>query len=126
MASEWTTRVVPYIGPFAGDHDANEAVIAVLQKLREEAEKENQANAEEEEEGEDLCNCEFSLAYGGRILLSNTALRLKRGRRYGLCGANGAGKVRGAAPKAMALLCHIAVRGRPVQHPHRPPCHDDC
>ncbi|KAK9839773.1 hypothetical protein WJX81_000473 [Elliptochloris bilobata] len=43
-------------------------------------------------EGEELCNCEFSLAYGGRILLKNTTLHLFRGRRYGLCGANGAGK----------------------------------
>jgi elongation factor 3 len=47
----------------------------------------------EDNEGEDLCNCEFSLAYGGKILLSNTRLWLKRGRRYGLCGANGTGKV---------------------------------
>lgn len=42
--------------------------------------------------GEDLCDCEFSLAYGGRILLSNATLRLKVGSRYGLCGPNGAGK----------------------------------
>ncbi len=41
----------------------------------------------------DLCNCEFSLAYGGKILLNNAKLRLKRGKRYGLCGPNGAGKV---------------------------------
>ena len=46
----------------------------------------------EEEEGEDLCNCEFSLAYGGKILLNNARLHLKRGQRYGLCGPNGAGK----------------------------------
>ena len=47
----------------------------------------------EEEEGEDLCDCTFSLAYGAKILLNNTRLRLKKGRRYGLCGPNGAGKV---------------------------------
>jgi elongation factor 3 len=46
------------------------------------------AAAEEEEEGEDLCNCEFSLAYGAKILLNNARLRLKRGKRYGLCGPN--------------------------------------
>jgi elongation factor 3 len=40
----------------------------------------------------ELCNCEFSLAYGGRILLTNATLRLERGRRYGLCGTNGVGK----------------------------------
>lgn len=51
------------------------------------------AGAEEvEEEGEDLCNCEFSLAYGAKILLNTATLRLKRGNRYGLCGRNGTGK----------------------------------
>ena len=47
---------------------------------------------EDIEEGEDLCNCEFSLAYGAKILLNNATLHLKRGKRYGLCGPNGVGK----------------------------------
>jgi elongation factor 3 len=45
-----------------------------------------------QEEGEELCNCEFSLAYGAKILLNNALMRLIRGRRYGLCGPNGVGK----------------------------------
>lgn len=40
----------------------------------------------------DLCNCEFSLAYGAKILLNNAKLHLKKNRRYGLCGPNGVGK----------------------------------
>jgi len=48
--------------------------------------------AEDEEEGEDLCNTTFSLAYGAKILLNTATLRLKRGHRYGLCGKNGTGK----------------------------------
>ncbi len=47
---------------------------------------------EKEDIAEELCNCTFSLAYGAKILLSNTKLILKKGRRYGLCGANGSGK----------------------------------
>ena len=47
---------------------------------------------DDDEEGEDVCNCEFKLAYGALILLNNAKLRLKRGRRYGLCGRNGCGK----------------------------------
>jgi elongation factor 3 len=47
---------------------------------------------DDEEQGEDLCNCEFSLAYGAKILLNTATLRLKRGNRYGLCGRNGTGK----------------------------------
>ena len=34
-----------------------------------------------------------SSAAGGKILLNKATLRLKKGRRYGLCGANGVGKV---------------------------------
>ena len=57
---------------------------------------------EEKEEGEDLCDCEFSLAYGAKILLNNAKLHLKRGKLYGLCGPNGAGKV-SAALKALCM-----------------------
>jgi elongation factor 3 len=46
----------------------------------------------EDEEGEDLCKCDFSLAYGALILLSNATLHMKKGKRYGLCGPNGCGK----------------------------------
>ena len=46
-----------------------------------------------EETGEiEIVNTEFSLAYGGMLLLSHTNLRLLKGHRYGLCGRNGAGK----------------------------------
>jgi elongation factor 3 len=47
---------------------------------------------DDEEEGEDLCNCQFSLAYGANILLNTATLRLKRGPCYGLCGKNSTGK----------------------------------
>merc|ERR1719473_2098081 len=46
----------------------------------------------EEEEGEDLCNCVFTLGYGSLTLLNNTRLHLKRGRNYGLLGPNDCGK----------------------------------
>lgn len=58
----------------------------------EEVQKKTIDNGDEEEIGEDLCDCEFSLAYGGKILLNNTRFNLKKGNRYGLCGPNGAGK----------------------------------
>ncbi|TQB75874.1 hypothetical protein MPDQ_001475 [Monascus purpureus] len=40
----------------------------------------------------EIVNADFSLAYGGMLLLSHTKLRLLKGHRYGLCGRNGAGK----------------------------------
>lgn len=39
-----------------------------------------------------MCDIEFSLAYGGKILLHNARLPLTRGHRYGLVGKNGVGK----------------------------------
>lgn len=50
---------------------------------------------EEEEEADDkevLADVEFTLAYGTKILLHNTKLKLKRGNRYGLLGPNDCGK----------------------------------
>ncbi|KAK0934664.1 [NU+] prion formation protein 1 [Friedmanniomyces endolithicus] len=46
-----------------------------------------------EDDGEtEIVNANFSLGYGGMLLLSHTNLRLLKGHRYGLCGRNGAGK----------------------------------
>ncbi len=49
-------------------------------------------DVEEHDNLEVLCDCSFSLAYGNRVLLHNTKLKLKRGKCYGLIGPNGAGK----------------------------------
>lgn len=45
-----------------------------------------------EGEGQILCNVQFKLAYGGKILLNTTRFHVRRGRRYGLLGHNGCGK----------------------------------
>lgn len=93
--------VNPFLGALLGDRAGavNETFLArCFKEIASKAVEELEDN-----EGEDLCNCEFSLAYGGKILLSNTRLWLKRGRRYGLCGANGTGKVR---PQALPLACY--------------------
>ncbi|KAI8059612.1 P-loop containing nucleoside triphosphate hydrolase protein [Gongronella butleri] len=78
---------------YGTEHDkhAEKLALAALATC-EEAVAIHDPDEESDDEGEELCNCEFSLAYGAKILLNRTALRLKRGRRYGLCGANGCGK----------------------------------
>ena len=83
--------MVPYLAHLIGAADTAAVCAAFLQKSVKEAKLTN-AKVEEEEEGEDLCDCEFSLAYGGKILLNCARLHLKRGKRYGLCGPNGVGK----------------------------------
>merc|ERR1719230_1135921 len=73
-----------------------EAIINAERFLEEGSTKFGAGKEEEVEEEHDdlevLCDCEFSLAYGNRVLLHNTKLKLKRGKCYGLIGPNGAGK----------------------------------
>ena len=88
--NQWQA-LVPYLQFIAATPEpvtvANEWVV----KSATIGEDENE-ELEDEEEGEDLCDCQFSLAYGAKILLNTATLRLKRGHRYGLCGRNGTGK----------------------------------
>ena len=81
---------MPYLAGLMAEAQAEAVCSAFLAACFQESN--DAAVVVDEEEGEDLCNCEFSLAYGGKILLNNATLHLKRGQRYGLCGPNGAGK----------------------------------
>ncbi|EHL03268.1 putative Elongation factor 3 [Glarea lozoyensis 74030] len=87
----WTTNLKPYVAAVCGDNDAEDIVNSLRKRASPGAEEEDAEEADDEE-GEDLCNCTFNLAYGAKILLNQTHLRLKRGQRYGLCGPNGSGK----------------------------------
>ncbi|KAL7409883.1 P-loop containing nucleoside triphosphate hydrolase protein [Mrakia frigida] len=87
----WETSLLPFLGFASGSANALKVVQEYLQKAASEIDTDTRV-FEDEEEGEDLCNCTFSLAYGAKILLNTATLRLKRGHRYGLCGRNGSGK----------------------------------
>jgi elongation factor 3 len=78
---------------FSAYFDAAKVEEAV-EKVREEAEKmlEIPDEDDDEDDAEELCNCQFTLAYGTKILLHNTKMKLLRGRRYGLLGGNDSGK----------------------------------
>ncbi len=68
-------------------------VLCMLQKLVGHGARRGEDNDDGPAPGETvLCTCEFSLAYGAKILLNCAKLRLVRGGRYGVCGANGCGK----------------------------------
>lgn len=87
----WIDHTLPYIIPIVGEESAR--YVADQLRLRASPGASEEAEQEpDEEEGEDLCNCTFNLAYGAKILLNQTGLRLKRGHRYGLLGPNGSGK----------------------------------
>ncbi|KAK9695006.1 translational elongation factor EF-1 alpha [Basidiobolus ranarum] len=91
---EWDMCIVPYLSPYILQQNADTVCAGILKYYVDWDEKraKDAAAAAEDEEGEELCDCEFSLAYGGMILLNNTRLKLRRGQRYGLCGPNGVGK----------------------------------
>ena len=63
---------------------------------------------DDEDDAEELCNCQFTLAYGTKILLHNTKMRLKRGKRYGLLGGNDSGKT-----TLMRAIANNQVEGFP-------------
>jgi elongation factor 3 len=87
----WTENTTPYFGAIVGEADAK-SVAETLRKRSSPNATDEEEVLSDEEEGEDLCNCTFNLAYGAKILLNQTHLRLKRGQRYGLLGPNGSGK----------------------------------
>ncbi|KAF9345527.1 hypothetical protein BGX26_003022 [Mortierella sp. AD094] len=92
-AREWVSIIAPYLTSFMPTADSSAVVTTVVEHYIELDRKLNgDKNVEESDEGEELCNIDFSLAYGGMMLLNHTKLKLHRGRRYGLCGHNGAGK----------------------------------
>lgn len=108
-AADWSTNVIEYLKPLVGEADAP----SVCDQLRKKATPgfvEEDAPEVDEEEGVDLCNCQFNLAYGAKILLNQTHLRLKRGQRYGLLGPNGSGKT-----TLMRAINNEQVEGFPKQ-----------
>jgi len=91
--AHWQGALVPYLESVCAYEEAEEAAMSACEKAKTlGATGTEEEDLQDDVEGATLANCEFSLAYGGKILLNNARLVLKRGRRYGLCGANGVGK----------------------------------
>jgi elongation factor 3 len=88
--SQWKKNISPLFKAYYDDAKS----AAAIEKVRADAEALLEVTEEEEDEddSEELCNCTFTLAYGTKILLHNTKMRLKRGKRYGLLGGNDSGK----------------------------------
>ena len=90
-STSWVENTSSYLTSIVGEKDSKDTADGLRKRASPGAADEADSE-EDDEQGEDLCNCTFNLAYGAKILLNQTHLRLKRGQRYGLLGPNGSGK----------------------------------
>jgi elongation factor 3 len=97
---EWIEALEPYLSPLPvftnGDNNNDEVtrtISAYLSKCQSLSSSHDESSDEEDAfGGEQITDIRFSLAYGGKILLHQTKLRLRRGHVYALVGQNGVGK----------------------------------
>lgn len=80
----------PYLSNFLTDKESRYGVVDNISKNLIDTITVYEHDPEADEEN--LCDCMFSLAYGTRVLLHQTPLKLKFNRCYGILGANGSGK----------------------------------
>lgn len=84
--------IAPYLRGLLHEDKHDAVATAVQEHFIEEDHRKFGKPAPEDPNEVEIVNANFSLAYGGMLLLSHTNLRLLKGHRYGLCGRNGAGK----------------------------------
>jgi elongation factor 3 len=95
QATPWEeVYVLPYLRRLCKSPEEAKIVCDSLRQTYSEVDRTRFGKPEEEDDevGECVCRIEFSLAYGGLLLLNHTTLKLYRGRRYGIVAANGSGK----------------------------------
>lgn len=96
VKEKWLESLSAYLKAFVMKSDIPAVVDSLFTQLHDLYKSRNKDDVDDlldDQEGEEICRVDdFSLAYGTRLLLSHTRLKLHRGQRYGLCGQNGAGK----------------------------------
>ncbi|TVY31056.1 [NU+] prion formation protein [Lachnellula hyalina] len=106
-----SASIVPYLQHIMKAPEGAKAVGAAVQKFYIDEDHRKFGQPIKEDDGEvEIVNTDFSLAYGGMLLLSHTNLRLLKGHRYGLCGRNGAGK-----STLMRAISNGKLEGFPTQ-----------
>jgi elongation factor 3 len=105
----WKAALAPCLGaalPKLSAADVGKIVVSLLEQCSKDVQIDEVK--EETDDAEQLCDCQFSLAYGNKVLLNQTKLKLKRGYRYGLCGKNDSGKT-----SLMRAIANQQVEGFP-------------
>jgi len=91
-AEKWFASVVPTLVNCAGFAEAKAKEVVESARVIAEASREEIVEEEIDEGAEVLCDLPFGLAYGNKVLLRKTKLKLLRGHKYGLLGQNDSGK----------------------------------
>jgi elongation factor 3 len=104
--TQWTKNVSAAMQLYFDKTKCDEGTEQV--RVQAESMMEVREEEEEDDDAEELCNCTFTLAYGTKILLHNTKMKLKRGKRYGLLGPNDCGKT-----TLMRAIANNQVEGFP-------------
>lgn len=89
--ASWEKSILPVLKSGGFSDDKAKDIIAKTRKIAEES----RVVVEEEEIADDaevLCDLPFGLAYGNKVLMRKTRLKLLRGKKYGLLGQNDSGK----------------------------------
>lgn len=105
-AADWSDAE-KYLANSVGASAASAAIAAILPECKDMIKIEIKDD-DDDDTAEELCNCQFTLAYGTKILLHNTTMRLKRGHKYGLLGGNDSGKT-----TLMRSIANGSVEGFP-------------
>ena len=85
----WCDTLGPYLSTLPSLDDGADDLIDKFRCAAERSAAGEEQDTEDEDDefgGEELTNIRFSLAYGGKILLHQTKLRLRRGHKYVLLG----------------------------------------
>jgi elongation factor 3 len=101
---EWATALTPYVERFLDVNKIHDMCATLCMQLSKKVDNEEIAD----EDAECLCDCKFTLAYGNKILLFDTKMKLYRGMRYGLLGGNDSGKT-----TLMRAIANNQVEGFP-------------
>uniref|UniRef100_A0A7S3I8I3 ABC transporter domain-containing protein n=2 Tax=Choreotrichia TaxID=141411 RepID=A0A7S3I8I3_9SPIT len=102
----WSSALKPCLTAALPKANIDKLVTSLLEQCSKDVQIEEAK--EEADDAEQLCDCQFSLAYGNKVLLNQTKLKLKRGYRYGLCGKNDSGKT-----SLMRAIANQQVEGFP-------------
>jgi elongation factor 3 len=87
--SEWQDELTPYL-KIVGKPEAWKFLFEEAKKVI--STGDDEVEEEDDDTAKTMCDCEFTLAYGTKILLHNTKMKLKWGKKYGLLGQNDCGK----------------------------------